>query len=331
VHRFDGSSFSSGDESTCFKFEDVPVAIAVCKTEKIVATAVGEQCRFYRCEPSGSWSLILEKELGHKVSCLDFSPDGSLLYAATEEGPIGVYSYPAMKQLYSFDRHRKGVHDLQACGEFVISASRDRKTFLWSSTDGTMLQQLESPLKEKFGRLCHIRTCRRIPHAPVTTLAVAEATPSQGSFVSIWTSEDSSLNARQSKQRNVPLAVSPMSSMRVLREPITCLRVAGAGDLLAAASAEGHIVLLKLLRGPKTGLEKVWTTESFIPSWNFPLHTLPVTAIDFSGPGDFLFSASADSSISALATNAVPTTELVTLIGVIGVLLTFLIGLLVNL
>lgn len=216
-----------------------------------------------------------------------FSVDGSRLILASDKGPVRVLGFPDFEEMLSEMRlHTDGVNDVDVSpdGKTVTSTARDKCTFLWDATTGTVVQTLEPLFKQEMRT--SIRGARFSPSEAGLLFAVEANARMGGTIVSAW---------RRTADRKA--SWQPVSNRQALSEAVCSLAVSPDGRLIAVSSVEGHVALLSW-----TGrsFRMLWTTETRT-SWFAkpkPSHALPVTALRFSHGGNYLFTASADWTVA---------------------------------
>jgi WD40 repeat protein len=82
---------------------------------------------------------------GVSIREIEFSPDGSLLAAAAEDGAVRVWRVSDASLVYTLEGHSETVYGINFSpdGSMLASASEDKTIGLWQMSDGSLLRTLE--------------------------------------------------------------------------------------------------------------------------------------------------------------------------------------------
>ncbi|KAL5344830.1 hypothetical protein ACLOAV_010227 [Pseudogymnoascus australis] len=246
------------------------------------------------------WDSFLHALEGHKgwVSSIAFSPHGTMLASASDDGTIRLWDSATGTHKHTLDGHKGPVRLIAFSphGTMLASASADGTVRLWDPATGTHQHTLN-------GHKAPLRLIAFSPHGTMLASASADGT------VRLWD----------------PAAGTHQHTLEGHKGPVSSIAFSPHGTMLASASADGTVRLwdpaagthqhtLDGHKGPVTSI--VFSTygtmlasasidgsvQLWDPAAGTHQHTLqsykgPISSIAFSSHGTMLASASADGTV----------------------------------
>ncbi|KAI3466987.1 hypothetical protein Pfo_023650 [Paulownia fortunei] len=271
--NFEFNSLSDQPVAKLGTGSDLPYRIAVHPGGEGVICSLPKSCRWFEWDAATSTDKhtlslrssekVLEQleDVGQQLA-MTFNNEGSLLAVGGEDGKLRVFKWPAMEAtLYEANSH-SSVKDIDFSpdGKFLVSVGSGPGR-IWNVTKSTSIASLPKENDEVFG------FCRFSRTTDTDLVLYITAMRDKGGSIVKW-------NTSSWKR---------ISSIHIVRDPVSAFNVSPDGKLLAIGTIQGDILIIS------SASMRVQTVVR-------KAHLGLVTALAFSQCSRALVSASLDSS-----------------------------------